>query len=81
MLDVSQGPIAIGPGAVLKPFTHITGPCHIDRGAQLFAACVRGPTTIGPDCRVGGEVEASILHSHVNKHHAGFWGTATCVPG
>lgn len=80
VLDVSQGPISIGPAAVLKPFTHVTGPCHIDRGSQLFAACVRGPTTIGPDCRVGGEVEASILHSHVNKYHAGFLGHSYACP-
>ena len=80
VLDVSQGPIAIGPGTVLKPFTHITGPCHVDRGSQLFAACVRGPTTIGPDCRVGGEVEASILHAHVNKYHAGFLGHSYVCP-
>jgi UDP-N-acetylglucosamine diphosphorylase/glucosamine-1-phosphate N-acetyltransferase len=80
VLDASSGPIAIGPGVVLKPFTHITGPCQIDRGSQLFGACVRGATTIGPDCRVGGEVEASILHSHVNKYHAGFLGHSYVCP-
>jgi UDP-N-acetylglucosamine diphosphorylase / glucose-1-phosphate thymidylyltransferase / UDP-N-acetylgalactosamine diphosphorylase / glucosamine-1-phosphate N-acetyltransferase / galactosamine-1-phosphate N-acetyltransferase len=80
VLDASPGPITIGPGVVLKPFTHITGPCHIDRGAQLFGACVRGATTIGPDCRVGGEIEASILHSHVNKYHAGFLGHSYICP-
>lgn len=80
VLDASTGPITIGPGVVLKPFTHLTGPCHIDCGAQLFGACVRGATTIGPDCRVGGEVEASILHSHVNKYHAGFLGHSYVCP-
>jgi UDP-N-acetylglucosamine diphosphorylase/glucosamine-1-phosphate N-acetyltransferase len=80
VLDASTGPISIGPGVVIKAFTHLAGPCHIDRGAQLFGACVRGATTIGPDCRVGGEVEASILHSHVNKHHAGFLGHSYLCP-
>jgi UDP-N-acetylglucosamine diphosphorylase/glucosamine-1-phosphate N-acetyltransferase len=80
VLDASTGPIAIGPGVVLKPFTHITGPCHIDRGSQLFGACIRGATTIGAECRVGGEVEASILHSHVNKYHAGFLGHSYLCP-
>ena len=79
-LDVSPGPIAIGPGAVLKPFTHIVGPCHVDCGTQLLAACVRGPATIGPDCRIGGEVEGSILHAHVNKYHAGFLGHSYVCP-
>ena len=30
--------------------------------------------TLGPRCRVGGEVEASILHGHANKYHDGFLG-------
>jgi UDP-N-acetylglucosamine diphosphorylase/glucosamine-1-phosphate N-acetyltransferase len=80
VLDVLQGPIGIGAGAVLKPFTHITGPCQIHHSTQIFGACIRGATTIGPDCRVGGEVEASILHAHVNKYHAGFLGHSYVCP-
>ena len=80
VLDVSQGPIGIAAGVVLKPFTHITGPCQIHHSTQIFGACIRGATTIGPDCRVGGEVEASILHSHVNKYHAGFLGHSYLCP-
>ena len=33
-------------------------------------------TTLGPHCRVGGEVEASIVHGHSNKYHDGFLGHA-----
>ena len=35
---------------------------------------VRAGTTLGPHCRVGGEVEASIVHGHSNKYHDGFLG-------
>ncbi len=80
VLDARRGPITIGPGALLKSFTHITGPCHVDRGSQLFGAAIRGGTTIGPECRVGGEVEASILHAMVNKYHAGFLGHSYVCP-
>ena len=31
-------------------------------------------STIGPDCRIGGEVEASIVQGHSNKYHDGFLG-------
>jgi UDP-N-acetylglucosamine diphosphorylase / glucose-1-phosphate thymidylyltransferase / UDP-N-acetylgalactosamine diphosphorylase / glucosamine-1-phosphate N-acetyltransferase / galactosamine-1-phosphate N-acetyltransferase len=80
VLDATPGPISIGPGVVLKPFTHVTGPCHIDRGSQIFAAKIRGGATIGPECRVGGEVETSILHAYVNKYHDGFLGHSYLCP-
>jgi hypothetical protein len=40
----------------------------------VLGAKLRAGTTLGPQCRVGGEVEASILHGHANKYHDGFLG-------
>jgi UDP-N-acetylglucosamine diphosphorylase/glucosamine-1-phosphate N-acetyltransferase len=80
VLDASEGPITIGPGAVLEAFTRVAGPCHIGHGSRLFGANVRSGTTIGPYCRVGGEVDASILHGYVNKYHAGFLGHSYVCP-
>src|SRR5262249_46328378 len=74
VLDATEGPITVGPGAVLEAFTRIAGPCHIGHGSRLVSANVRGGTTIGPQCRVGGEVETSILHGYANKYHVGFLG-------
>ena len=31
-------------------------------------------TTLGPGCRIGGEVECSIIQGHTNKYHEGFVG-------
>jgi UDP-N-acetylglucosamine diphosphorylase/glucosamine-1-phosphate N-acetyltransferase len=80
VLDATQGPISVAAGAVIQSFTRLEGPCHIGIGAQLFRAHIRKGTTIGPACRVGGEVEASILHSHVNKYHQGFLGHSYLSP-
>ena len=80
VFDTTQGPISVDAGAVIQSFTRLEGPCHIGIGAQLFRANIRGGTTIGPACRVGGEVEASILHSHVNKYHEGFLGHSYLCP-
>ncbi len=80
VLDASEGPITIGPGAVLEAFTRVAGPCHIGHGSRLFGANVRGGTTIGPYCRVGGEGDASILHGYGNKYHAGFLGHSYVCP-
>ncbi len=80
VLDARHGPITIEAGVVVQPFTRIEGPCHIARNSQLFRANVRGGTTIGPVCRVGGEIEASILHGLVNKYHDGFLGHSYVCP-
>ena len=76
VFDTTNGPISIAAGAWIQPFTRIEGPCHVGRDTQLFRANVRGGTTIGPNCRIGGEVEASIVHGHSNKYHEGFLGHA-----
>ena len=80
VLDARSGPISIEAEVVIQPFTRIEGPCHIGRGAQLFRANIREGTTIGPHCRVGGEIEESILHGYVNKYHDGFLGHGYICP-
>jgi UDP-N-acetylglucosamine diphosphorylase/glucosamine-1-phosphate N-acetyltransferase len=80
VLDARKGPISIEAGAVVQPFTRIEGPCHIGAGAQLFRANVKEGSTIGPFCRVGGEIEASILHGYANKYHEGFLGHSYVCP-
>ena len=76
VFDTTGGPITIAAGAFIQPFTRVEGPCYVGRETQLFRANVRGGTTIGPNCRIGGEVEASIVHGFSNKYHEGFLGHA-----
>lgn len=80
VLDCRNGPISIDRDVHVQPFTRIEGPCHIGRGSRLFRAHVRSGTTIGPHCRVGGEIEASIFHACVNKYHEGFIGHSYVCP-
>ncbi len=72
--DTTQGPVSIGPGAIVQAFTRLEGPCSVGTGSLVLGAKVRAGTTIGPYCRVGGEVECSVLLGHVNKYHDGFLG-------
>ncbi len=76
VFDTTNGPITVAAGAWVQPFTRVEGPCFIGRDTQLFRANIRGGVTIGPVCRMGGEIEASIVHGHSNKYHEGFLGHA-----
>lgn len=80
VLDTRCGPISIDQDVHVQAFTRIEGPCHISRGARLFRAQIRGGTTIGEGCRVGGEIDTSILHGFANKYHEGFLGHSYVCP-
>jgi UDP-N-acetylglucosamine diphosphorylase/glucosamine-1-phosphate N-acetyltransferase len=72
-LDAREGPIVIG-AARIEPFSLIQGPVAIHDGALISGARVRAGTTIGPVCRIGGEIEATVVQAYSNKHHDGFFG-------
>ncbi len=76
VIDAAEGPVYIDEGAEIHPFTRIEGPCYIGKKTILFGAKCREGNSIGPVCRVGGEVEESIIHGHSNKYHDGFLGHA-----
>jgi UDP-N-acetylglucosamine diphosphorylase/glucosamine-1-phosphate N-acetyltransferase len=72
--DTRSGPVVIGAEAVITAFTRLEGPCAIGSKTQVLGGKIRAGTTLGPQCRVGGEVEASILQGCSNKYHDGFLG-------
>ncbi len=72
--DATGGPVMIDRDVVITAFTRLEGPCYIGPHTHVFGAKIRAGTSLGPHCRVGGEVEASILHGHSNKYHEGFLG-------
>jgi UDP-N-acetylglucosamine diphosphorylase/glucosamine-1-phosphate N-acetyltransferase len=72
--DTTQGPVVIGPDAVVHAFTRLEGPCAVGAGTVVHGARLRAGTTIGPHCRIGGELEASIVLGYSNKYHDGFLG-------
>jgi UDP-N-acetylglucosamine diphosphorylase / glucose-1-phosphate thymidylyltransferase / UDP-N-acetylgalactosamine diphosphorylase / glucosamine-1-phosphate N-acetyltransferase / galactosamine-1-phosphate N-acetyltransferase len=74
--DVTDGPIIIDEDVVAFPFTRIEGPNAVGKKTQLFGTNLRTGSAIGPVCRVGGEVEDSIIHAYSNKYHDGFLGHA-----
>lgn len=80
IIDARGGPVSIDAGVNLQAFTRVEGPCHIGRESQVVRANVKAGTTIGPVCRIGGEIEASIFHGFANKYHDGFLGHSYVCP-
>ncbi|WP_413206457.1 hypothetical protein [Rhodospirillum sp. A1_3_36] len=74
VFDSQSGPILIDAAARIGPFSFIQGPASIGQSTQVDNCRILGPTSIGSTCRVGGEIEASIIGDFSNKHHEGFLG-------
>jgi UDP-N-acetylglucosamine diphosphorylase/glucosamine-1-phosphate N-acetyltransferase len=74
MVDTTNGPVIIDREAVITAFSRLEGPCCIGPRTHILGAKIRAGTTLGPDCRAGGEIEASIIHGKTNKYHDGFLG-------
>lgn len=75
VLDAENGPIYIGKGVKILPNAVIEGPASIgDKTIIKISAKIYEGTSIGEVCKVGGEVENSIIHSYSNKQHEGFLG-------
>lgn len=74
VIDTTPGPVVICAHAVVTAFSRLEGPCFVGPGTHVFGATVKGGCSFGPHCRVGGEVEASVLQGYANKAHDGFLG-------
>ena len=76
VIDAEHGPVYLDEGAEVHPFSRIEGPCYVGKNSLLLGAKCREGNSIGPVCKVGGEVEESIIHGYSNKYHDGFLGHA-----
>ena len=76
VFDAEHGPIYLDENVEVLPFTRFEGPCYVGKGSILLGANCREGNSIGPFCRIGGEVEESIIQGYSNKYHDGFLGHA-----
>ncbi|MEI7684948.1 MAG: putative sugar nucleotidyl transferase [Planctomycetota bacterium] len=74
VFDVTKGPVVVDAEAFISAFSRVEGPCVIGAGTRIMGAKITGGVTLGPQCRIGGEVECSIVQGYSNKYHEGFLG-------
>ncbi len=72
--DTEAGPIVIDEGVYIEPRSLIQGPAYIGPNTRIMAGLIREGCSIGPVCKVGGELEESVILGYSNKCHEGFIG-------
>jgi UDP-N-acetylglucosamine diphosphorylase/glucosamine-1-phosphate N-acetyltransferase len=73
VLDASGGPIYIGPESVIGQ-SSIIGPVYVGELTQLKPYSTINNSYIGNNCRIGGEIDSSIILDYTNKSHYGYLG-------
>ncbi len=75
VIDGSTGPVVIDEEVSIMANCVISGPAYIGKKTVIKAGTtIYENTSIGPVCKIGGEVEGSIIQGYVNKQHSGFMG-------
>ncbi len=76
-LNASAGPIYIGKDAEVMEGSMIRGPFALCENSSVkMGAKIYGDTTVGPECKVGGELSNVVMFGLSNKGHEGYLGNA-----
>ncbi len=75
VVDTREGPVRLEAGARARGPARLTGPLWIGPGSTVLGGDV-GTSSVGPVCKVRGEVAESVLLGWVNKAHDGHLGHA-----
>lgn len=76
-LNTTKGSIYIGKNAEVMESCSVRGPFALCEYSFLkMGAKIYGGTTVGPHCKVGGEVSNSVLFGYSNKGHDGYLGNS-----
>lgn len=77
IINVNTGYVYIGDDVEVMEGCLIRGPLAMNEHSVLkMGAKIYGATTIGPYCKVGGEVNNSVFFAYSNKAHDGFIGNS-----
>ncbi len=76
-LNTKTGKIYIGKNAEVMEGCNLRGPIALCEESKFnLGAKIYGATTIGPHCKVGGEVNNIVIFGYSNKGHDGFVGNS-----
>lgn len=75
VVDTRNGPVRLDDGVRVEGPARLVGPLYVGRDTMILGGSV-GTSSIGPLCKIRGEVTDSILLGYVNKAHDGHLGHA-----
>ncbi len=75
IIDATNGPVVLDKNVKIMANSVIIGPVYIGKNSIIkTGAKIYEGTSVGPVCKIGGEVEGTIFQAYTNKQHDGFLG-------
>ena len=76
VIDASAGPVHLAAGVTVESNAVLRGPLFLGEKTVVKALARVDGSAAGPQCRLGGEVHESVLHSFASKGHDGYLGNS-----
>jgi UDP-N-acetylglucosamine diphosphorylase/glucosamine-1-phosphate N-acetyltransferase len=77
IFNTTEGPVYLAADSEVMEGCMVRGPFALGEHSQLkMGARIYTGTTIGPHCKIGGEVSNSVIYGFTNKAHEGFLGNS-----
>ncbi len=77
VIDASLGPVILDKNVIIKPMAYLEGPLYLGEGNVVEPMTkFKGANSIGPGCKLGGEINQVIIQGRTNKVHDGHLGDA-----
>ncbi|PIB36918.1 glucose-1-phosphate thymidylyltransferase [Reichenbachiella sp. 5M10] len=77
ILNAENGPIYLDKDSEIQEGAAIRGPFALGAGSRInMNAKIREGSTVGPGCKIGGEISNSVIYGNSNKAHDGFLGNS-----
>jgi len=77
IINAENGPVYLAKNSTVHEGAIINGAFALGENSHVnMGAKIKGDTTIGPHCKVGGEVSNSVIFGFSNKGHDGFLGNS-----
>src|SRR5262249_42609465 len=73
VFDVRHGAVVLEPGVEVRHGTRLEGPVFVGARSRVLGGFIRG-SAFGPECRLHGEIAASVFLGYANESHDGFVG-------
>lgn len=75
VINAEHGPVYIEEDVIIEAHSRLEGPLYIGKGSRILGGKISA-SSIGPMCKIAGEVHGSIFQGYTNKAHAGYIGNS-----
>lgn len=74
-INLKKGPVYVGKDAEIMEGSCVRGPLALCEKAKIrVGSKIYGGSTFGPYCKVGGEIDNTVMFGYSNKAHDGYLG-------